>query len=81
MCAVANEAISSNCLVKDSNKAPRVKEQIGFATWREAAQKALSMAQTGDVVLIQADEVDESVAFFREIAIGSLEPKSIKSNK
>ncbi len=56
----------------------RVKEQIGFATWREAAQKALSMAQTGDVVLIQADEVDESVTFFREIAIGSLEPKSIK---
>lgn len=54
----------------------RCKEQIGFQAWKEAAAKALSMAQAGDVVLIQADEVDESVAFFRDIAIQSADRKS-----
>lgn len=54
----------------------RCKEQIGFPTWREAAQRALDLAQSGDVILIQADEVDESVAFFREIATNSPERKS-----
>ncbi len=47
----------------------RCREQIGFQTWKEAAQRALDLAAAGDVVLIQADEVDESVAFFRDIAI------------
>ncbi len=54
----------------------RCKEQIGFQTWKEAASKALESAQAGDVVLIQADEVDESVAFFRDIAIQSADRKS-----
>jgi cyanophycin synthetase len=54
----------------------RVKEQVGFPTWREATQQALKLAQAGDVVLIQADEVDESVAFFREFAAKSPEQKS-----
>ena len=54
----------------------RCKEQIGFPTWREAAQRALDLAQSGDVILIQADEVDESVAFFREIAANLPERKS-----
>ncbi len=57
----------------------RCQEQIGFATWREAAQKALETAQQGDVILIQADEVDESVAFFREIANNSANSVDRKS--
>lgn len=54
----------------------RCKEQAGFTTWREAAQRALDLAQHGDVILLQADEVDESVAFLREIAAQSIERKS-----
>lgn len=54
----------------------RVREQIGFSTWREAAQKALGLAQAGDVILIQADEVEESVVFFREIVTNLPQQKS-----
>jgi cyanophycin synthetase len=44
----------------------RVKEKTGFASWKAAAENALQGARPGDCLLIQADEVDETVAFFRD---------------
>lgn len=45
----------------------RVRDYACFATWSEAANCVLSEIQVGDLVLIQADTIDESVAFFTEL--------------
>jgi cyanophycin synthetase len=49
----------------------RIREHFSFVSWTEAAHCALSDARPGDVILIQADCVDESVNFFRDILLRS----------
>ncbi len=52
-----------------SSGTPRVREQLSFATWAEATTCALDDAKPGDVILIQADHVDESVNYFRDLLL------------
>lgn len=45
----------------------RVRSRVSFVTWTEAVQCAMAELQTGDLLLIQADCVDESMDFFRNL--------------
>ena len=45
----------------------RINDYLCFASWTDAVNCILSDVQVGDLVLIQADSVDESVAFFRDL--------------
>ncbi len=47
----------------------RVREHQTFPTWAESAQSVLNEAKAGDLLLIQADHVDESVNFFRDLLL------------
>jgi cyanophycin synthetase len=38
----------------------------GFHHWRNAVEHALWLAQPGDLVLVQADKIDETVSYVRE---------------
>ncbi len=46
----------------------RVIERYSFTAWSEAVQCALNQMKPGDLVLVQADSVDETVTFFRDLA-------------
>jgi cyanophycin synthetase len=45
----------------------RISDYICFSSWTDAVNCVLSDVQVGDLMLIQADSVDESVAFFRDL--------------
>jgi cyanophycin synthetase len=45
----------------------RINDYLCFANWTDAVNCALGEIQVGDLLLIQADSVDESVAFFRDL--------------
>ena len=45
----------------------RINDYLCFASWTDAVNCILSDVQVGDLILIQADSVDESVAFFRDL--------------
>ncbi|MEO8271600.1 MAG: cyanophycin synthetase, partial [Aureliella sp.] len=49
----------------------RVRNHISCITWSDAVQCAMSDIQAGDLLLIQADCVDESVNFFRDLLLRS----------
>ncbi len=46
----------------------RVKDRHSFTAWGDAVQCALNQLSPGDLVLVQADSVDETVTFFRNLA-------------
>ncbi len=45
----------------------RISDYMCFSSWTDAVNCVLSDVQVGDLMLIQADSVDESVAFFRDL--------------
>ncbi len=45
----------------------RVLSHVSFITWSDAVQLAMSEVKAGDLLLIQADCVDESMNFFRDL--------------
>ncbi len=55
------------CFKTGLDRGGRTKESQSFETWKIAVEHTLSITRAGDLVLIQADEVDESVAFFRDL--------------
>lgn len=55
----------------------RAKEVHEVQGWRNAAAKALEALQPGDLLLVQADVVDESVAFIRELFASGLAGREI----
>jgi len=53
-------------------EAPRARDIRSIQGWRKAAEEALSAAQPGDLVLIQADSIDETMDYVQThlLAIG-----------
>jgi cyanophycin synthetase len=50
----------------------RVKEKQWFSTWRESVQQALDTAMPDELILIQADVVDETIEFFSKLPVVDL---------
>ena len=50
----------------------RVKEKQWFSTWRESVQQALDTAMPDELILIQADVVDETIEYFSKLPIVDL---------
>jgi cyanophycin synthetase len=50
----------------------RVREKHWFSTWKESVQHALDSAMPEELILIQADVVDETVEFFGQLPIVDL---------
>ncbi len=50
----------------------RVKEKQWFSTWRESVQQALDSAMPDELILIQADVVDETIEFFGKLPVVDL---------
>ena len=47
----------------------RVRHKAWYASWKESVEQAIQHAEPGELLLIQADVVDESVDFFRELLL------------
>jgi cyanophycin synthetase len=47
----------------------RVREKQWFSTWRESVEHALQTAMPDELILIQADAVDETIKFFSELPV------------
>lgn len=52
----------------------RVKDKAWFRSWKESVEHAIQSAHPGELLLIQADVVDESVEFFRELLLRDPSP-------
>jgi cyanophycin synthetase len=47
----------------------RVRHKAWFTAWKDSVDNAIQNSEPGELILIQADVVDESVGFFRELLL------------
>ncbi len=47
----------------------RVRHKAWFTAWKDSVDNAIQNSEPGELILIQADVVDESVEFFRELLL------------